>query len=300
MDCIQIRELTKSYGKARGVNDVNLNIKEGEIFGLIGPNGAGKSTLIRTMLNYIFPTKGSIGIFGLDSRQDTDRIKKDIGYIPSEVNFYDDMTVKQLLNYSAKFYKKNCTKKIEELSEIFELELNRKIEELSYGNKKKVAIVQALIHEPKLLILDEPTSGLDPLMQSKFFDILRQEKQRGTTILFSSHILSEVQKICDRVAIIKEGEIIKVENVSDLISNSVKKVYVEPKTPEVINSFVIMNSMNMIKNSKGIEFMYNKSPNELIKELIRYDLLKLIIEEPTLEEIFMHYYKSEDKEEAKI
>jgi len=210
MNTIEIRGLTKYYGKNRGVEEISLDVREGEIFGFIGPNGAGKSTTIRTMLNLIFPTNGEIRIFGKDSRKDAEAIAKDIGYLPSEVFYYDDMRVKDLLQYSASFYKKDCSKRIAELSALLELDLNRKIEDLSYGNRKKVGIVQGLLHDPKLIILDEPTSGLDPLMQQKFFHLLQEENRKGKTIFFSSHILSEVQKLCHRVAIIKDGAIIKV------------------------------------------------------------------------------------------
>ena len=213
MSAIQTRKLTKYYGRARGIIDVDLDIREGEIFGFIGPNGAGKSTTIRTLLNFIFPTSGTASIFGMDCFRDSSRIKKENGYLPSEVNYYDDMNVSDLLDYSASFYGKDCSGRIKELAGIFEVEVNRKIEDLSTGNRKKVAIVQALLHEPRLLILDEPTGGLDPLMQNRFFDVLKDENSKGVTIFFSSHILSEVQKMCDRVAIIREGRILRVERI---------------------------------------------------------------------------------------
>ena len=199
MNVIEVKNLTKTYGKSRGISDVSFNVEQGEIFGFIGPNGAGKSTTIRTLLSLIHPTSGSATIFGKDIVKDAPAIKKDIGYLPSEVFYYDNMRVKDLLKYSASFYKKDCRKRMNELAEIMELDLNRKIDDLSLGNKKKVGIVQGLLHEPKLIILDEPTSGLDPLMQHKFFELLEEENKKGATILFSSHILSEVQRLCDRV-----------------------------------------------------------------------------------------------------
>ncbi|MFA6983455.1 MAG: ABC transporter ATP-binding protein, partial [Sedimentibacter sp.] len=193
---IEIQNLTKQYGKHRGIDNVSFSVKEGEIFGFIGPNGAGKSTTIRTLLALIHPTSGSATIFGKDCIKEAPVIAQDIGYLPSETFFYENMKVRDLLSYAATLYKKDCSKRIEELTFRLNLDVTRKIRDLSFGNKKKVGIVAGLLHSPKLLMLDEPTSGLDPLMQQTFFDILREENQKGVTILFSSHILSEVQKMC--------------------------------------------------------------------------------------------------------
>jgi ABC-2 type transport system ATP-binding protein len=214
-------------------------VQEGEVFGFIGPNGAGKSTTIRTILNFIQPTKGKAKIFGLDCFTQSEKIKNEIGYLPSEVHCYDDMKVKDLLNYSAKFYKKDCRLRITELCDSLELNTDKKLEELSFGNKKKVGIVQALLHEPKLLILDEPTSGLDPLMQNKFFEILKEENKKGVTIFFSSHVLTEVQKMCDRVAIIKEGKILNIESIDNLRANTYKKIKIELKNPDIHNAIFV-------------------------------------------------------------
>ena len=210
---ISTKNLTKHYGKARGIDDLNLDIQQGEIFGFIGPNGAGKSTTIRTLLGLIKPTSGSATIFGKDITTDGPAIRERIGYLPSEVFYYDNMRVEDLLKYSASFYKKprcETEQRMYQLAKLLDLDLTKKIDDLSYGNKKKVGIVQGLQHSPNLIILDEPTGGLDPLMQQTFFDLLLVENARGATILFSSHILSEVQKLCDRVAIIKEGKIIEL------------------------------------------------------------------------------------------
>ena len=201
MNVIEIKNLTKSYGKSRGITDVNLNVEQGEIFGFIGPNGAGKSTTIRTLLGLIYPSAGSATIFGKSCIQHPE-VRKELGYLPSEVFYYDNMRVMDLLKYSASFYNKNCTKRINELAEVMDLDLKKKIDDLSFGNKKKVGIVQGLLHEPKLIILDEPTSGLDPLMQQKFFELIEQENKKGATVFFSSHILSEVQRMCSRGAFI--------------------------------------------------------------------------------------------------
>ena len=220
MAIIETKKLTKYYGKSRGIIDVDLSINEGEIFGFIGPNGAGKSTTIRLLLSLIKPSYGSATIFGLDCQKAYQEIHKEIGYLPSEVFYYDNMKVKDLLNYSASFYQKDCKARIKELAARLDVDLNMKIDNLSYGNKKKVGIIQGLLHSPKLIILDEPTGGLDPLMQQTFFDILKEENEKGATILFSSHILSEVQKLCDRVAIIKEGKIVRIDTMSSLKEDS--------------------------------------------------------------------------------
>jgi len=290
---IEINNLTKYYGKSRGIEGVNLQVEDGEIFGFIGPNGAGKSTTIRTLLAFIYPTSGNAKIFGMDCFKDSARIKENIGYIPSEVNYYEDMKVKDLLNYSAKFYKKDCSSRIAELGEVFELDMNKRIDALSYGNKKKVAIIQALLHEPKLLILDEPTGGLDPLMQNKFFDILRAENKKGVTIFFSSHILSEVQKLCDRVAIIKDGRILKVEEIEKLRSNKYKKVKVEFRNGDSIEDLKLPNIVNVSMKNRQAEFLYGGQINEIIRKLSQHEIENLWIEEPSLEEIFMHYYEKE-------
>ena len=208
MYAIETKNLTKSYGNSRGIVDVNLSVKEGEIFGFVGPNGAGKSTTIRTLLNFIFPSSGEGKIFGKDIVKESSEIKKILGYVPSEVKFYDEVKVKDIINYSAIFYSDCSREEIEYLCEKLEVEVEKKMGELSLGNKKKVAIVQALIHRPKILILDEPTNGLDPLMQKKLFQILLEENKKGTTVFLSSHNLVEVENFCHRVAVIKEGKII--------------------------------------------------------------------------------------------
>jgi len=287
---IEIKNLTKMYGKNRGIIDVSFNVKKGEIYGFIGPNGAGKSTTLRLLVGLIFPTGGSASIFGKDCVKQGNIIRRDIGYLPSEVFYYEKMKVMELLKYSASFYKKDCNKRINELCTRMELDTNRKIDELSYGNKKKVGIVQGLLHSPKLIILDEPTSGLDPLMQHKFFRIIKEENDKGATILFSSHILSEVQKLCDRIAIIKEGSIIRIDEVSALNKESYKKFKIicnnlnETDLPkDGINDFT--------KTNNQIAFMHKGNINKIIKILSQYEIIDLQIEEPTLEEIFMHYYQ---------
>jgi ABC-2 type transport system ATP-binding protein len=294
MNVIEIKNLTKMYGKARGIEDVSFNVKEGEIFGFIGPNGAGKSTTIRTLLSLIYPTSGSATIFGKDIITAAPEIKKDIGYLPSEVFYYDNMKVMDLLKYSASFYKKDCTKRIKELADIMELDLTKKIDDLSLGNKKKVGIVQGLLHEPKLIILDEPTSGLDPLMQQKFFDLLEKENKKGATILFSSHILSEVQRLCDRVAIIKEGRIVTVEKISTLKENTYKKFKIETNSVIDKNLFNIDGVNQLEQDGGSVSFLFRGNINSIMKKIAEIEIANLWVEEPDLEEIFMHYYEKEE------
>lgn len=289
-DAVEIRGLTKYYGKSRGIIDVSFNIEEGEIFGFIGPNGAGKSTTIRVMLALLYPDSGSAKIFGLDCMKQSREIAKRVGYLPSEVFYYEGMKVRELLNYSASFYKKDCSKRIKDLSDRMNLDLNKKIDELSFGNKKKVGIVQGLLHSPDLIILDEPTSGLDPLMQQIFFELIREENKRGAAVLMSSHILGEVQRLCDRVAIIKEGRIIKVEKISTLKENSVRrfKFEVESSIPE---DYFAMEGVDGLKVEGNVHsFIYRGDVNRIIEKLSAVELVNLWAEEPDLEEIFLHYY----------
>ncbi|MBN1157958.1 MAG: ABC transporter ATP-binding protein [Bacteroidales bacterium] len=290
---IRIKDLTKYYGKAKGIEHVNLTVQEGEIFGFIGPNGAGKSTTIRILLNLIFPTNGSAEVLGMDVIRESKRIKKLTGYIPSDANAYMKMTVAEFLAYSSRFYfSGNSGRKIRELTVLFDLDTKRKIADLSRGNRKKVAIIQSMVHNPKLLILDEPTTGLDPLMQQQFFELLRKENHNGMTIFFSSHVLSEVQLLCERVAIIKEGEIIKIENIDNLRKKQLKKVFleIEGEIPREIATIagiehIMMNSGNMLS------FLFSGDINDLIRTLSATKLMNMTLEEPSLEEIFMHYYK---------
>jgi ABC-2 type transport system ATP-binding protein len=290
MNVIETHQLTKYYGKSRGILDVNLAVEEGEIFGFIGPNGAGKSTTIRTLLNLIYPTSGSATIFGLDVIQETRAIKRRIGFMPSEVNYYEGMTVDELLHYSANFYKDDCAARIPELTELFEMDVSKDIADLSTGNKKKVSIIQSLLHRPKLLILDEPTSGLDPLMQARFFDILRQENERGATIFFSSHILSEVEKLCKRVAIIKEGKLVTVEDIETLRQKHLKRVQVELRRPIVAEDFAVDGVLSFEQKRQTANFLFAGQLNDLLHLLSQHDIRNLSIEDPDLEEIFMHYY----------
>lgn len=289
---IQISDLTKRYGKDRGIENINLQVEEGEIFGFIGPNGAGKSTTIRVLLNLLFPTGGSARIMGLDILRDSKKIRAQTGYIPSEVNPWPDMTAREFLRYSASFYGiAHDAKKIPELMEMFDVEPWRKISDLSSGNRKKLSIIQSFLHTPALLIVDEPTTGLDPLMQSRFFDILRSENRRGMTVFFSSHSLSDVQMLCGRVAIIREGRIVNVEAIETLRKKQLKKIRIEfvDRIPEILTGMPGMkNGVNV--SGKAMEFIWSGDMNGLIAALSGKEIADMTVEEPSLEEIFMHYY----------
>jgi ABC-2 type transport system ATP-binding protein len=292
MYAIETCGLTKYYGKSRGILDITLQVQEGEIFGFIGPNGAGKSTTIRTLLNFIFPTKGWGKVLGLDIVSGSLEIRRQVGYLPSETVYYDEMTALELLSYSASFYPGNFKKKINKLLETFELETDKRIRDLSMGNKKKVGIIQALLHKPRLLILDEPTGGLDPLMQRRLFEVLQEVNKKGTTIFFSSHILSDVQRLCNRVGIIKEGRIIKIEEMDTLRANQFRNVRISFKDGNI----PVLDLPGVISSrcENGLlHLFFNGDINFLIKTLGNFDIANLWLEEPTLEEVFMHYYEKE-------
>jgi ABC-2 type transport system ATP-binding protein len=290
MSIIEVANLTKYYGKARGIVDVSVSVEAGEIFGFIGPNGAGKSTTIRLLLSLIHPSSGSARVFGKDVVTHGPEIRRDIGYLPSEVYYYEGMKVIDLLNYSASFYDGDHTQRMQELSQTMELDMNRRISDLSYGNKKKVGIVQGLLHSPKLLFLDEPTAGLDPLMQHKFFDLVRKENARGVTVFFSSHILGEVQRMCNRVGIIREGRIAEISDIRTLQQNNYKKVRVAAAglTPA---AFDLPGVTNVQTDNGTVSFFFKGDINAVLQKLSGIQVADVTIEEPTLEEIFMHYYE---------
>ncbi len=290
MKVIEASKLTKYYGKSRGIVDVSFHVDEGEILGFIGPNGAGKSTTIRLFLSLIYPSGGTATMFGKDCIQYGPELRQEIGYLPSEVFYYERMKVIDLLKYSASFYRRDCTQRMHELAELMELELHRRVEDLSYGNKKKVGIVQGLLHQPKLLFLDEPTAGLDPLMQRKFFQLIQEENQRGVTVFFSSHILGEVQRMCNRVGIIKEGQIIEIADIRTLQQNNYKKVRVTAERVDAAH-FNIPGVTHLEQQNGEVRFFYKGNINTLMRQIGGLSVLDATIEEPTLEEIFMHYYE---------
>lgn len=287
---LETKGLTKYYGKSKGIEGVNLEIKKGEVFGFIGSNGSGKSTFIRTILGLILPTDGTAQLFGVDALKKGSEVREKIGYVPSEINYYSGMNAEELLRYSASFYKNVDLKKIDKLAEHFELNLKKDIEDLSFGNKRKVALIQSVLHNPELLILDEPTGGLDPLMQNRFFELLREEHDKGTAIFFSSHILSEIQRICQRAAIIKNGEIVKEENIQDLMKKQMKNCrLVFKEKPENLKLPKNAQDENWVDNK--LSFEYVGPVSDLMQWIAKQELLDVTIEEPTLENIFMNYYE---------
>ena len=289
---IVLNELTKHYGKHRGINNLSFSVNQGEFFGFIGPNGAGKSTTIRTLMGLIRPTGGSASIFDLDCHSKASVIARDVGYLPSENSYYENMKVRELLQYTADLYGMDCKTKMKELADRLNLDLSRKIADLSLGNKKKVGIVSAIMTSPKLIIMDEPSSGLDPLIQQAFYDILKEENSRGATVFFSSHVLSEVQKLCDRVAILKEGQLIGIQSIKELRESGYKKVSLSAKEAIPRDFFDLSGIANYAETADktSVSFMYNGNITAIIDKLHLLHLDDVLLEEPSLEEIFMHYY----------
>ena len=288
MNAIQLSNLTKYYGKSRGILNLNLDVKEGEFFGFIGPNSAGKSTTIRTLLGLITPSSGQAKIFDETIRKRNPQIRSHIGYLPSEAVFYRGIKVKDLLKLSADLHHKNCSAEREILCRRLQLDVNRKVDELSFGNRKKVAIVSALQHQPKLLILDEPTSGLDPLMQREFFHIIRERNEQGATVFLSSHVLSEIQRNCTRAAIIREGRIIACDRVEALSKTNAKRISVQGQV-----SLDSLEEIRDLKENDGIfSFLYGGDIHRLLETLSAGTITDLSISDPDLDEIFLHYYEN--------
>lgn len=289
MDAINVKNLTKIYGKARGITNLNLTVAEGEFFGFIGPNGAGKSTTIRTLLGLISPSDGSAQIFGKDIVKEKEAILKEVGYLPSEAVFYPGMRGKDVLKLSASLRKADCREEAGRLCERLQLDTSRKVDELSFGNRKKLAIVCALQSMPRLLILDEPTGGLDPLMQREFFAILQERNRQGATIFLSSHVLSEIQRNCTRAAIIREGRLIACDSVEALSKTSAKRV--------TVHGSVEMGTLEGIRDRKdadgAISFLYSGEMDALLQALAAGHITDLAVSEPDLEEIFLHYYEKD-------
>jgi len=291
MPAIQTQSLTKYYGPHIGIKNISLEIQDGEIFGFIGPNGAGKSTTIRTLLGLLIPQSGSATIFGKDIQTNGAAIRQKIGYLPSEVNYYNEMTSRELLEYHCRFYSIYDYSEVDRLADVFKLDLNKQITDLSFGNKKKCGIIQSIIHKPELLIMDEPTSGLDPLMQNVFFELLEEENKKGTTIFFSSHVLSEIQRICDRAAVIRDGEIVATEDIQSLLKKQMKKVtLVFEEKPVDFHLPKGVQKPHWFNNKFSCEYV--GSVNELNQWLVGLNLIDCTLEEPDLESIFMNYYES--------
>jgi len=287
---IQTTNLTKSYGRNRGIENVNITVNKGDIFGFLGPNGAGKSTTIRTLLDFIRPSSGSATIFGLDCQKDAVAIKKRIGYVPGDVNLYGFMTGEKFLAYFGRVRGKYDAVTAKKYADRFDIHLDRKLKEYSRGNRQKVALIQAFINDPELIIMDEPTSGLDPLMQQVVMDVLMEEAAGGKTIFMSSHVLSEVEKACNRVAIIKEGGIVAQEKVEDLQKKSGRIIEVkfnEPIEPAIFN---IEGISNVAKHNGTIHMTVSGKIGGVLKEIASHDVADITVHKMSLEDIFMQYY----------
>lgn len=286
MNAIQTEGLTKFYGSSRGILDLDLTVQEGEFYGFIGPNGAGKSTTIRTLLGLIRKTRGSARVLGKDIAKEKEQILAETGYLPSEAVFYPDMRGRDLIRLSADLHRKDCKKTSEELCERLQLDPSRRIGELSFGNRKKLAVVCALQHNPRLCILDEPTGGLDPLMQREFFEIIRERNRQGMTVFLSSHILSEIQRFCSRAAIIREGRIIASGSVEELARTNAKRISIRGS----FDPSGLPDVRDLQRSDDTVSFLYGGDINLLLARLGKDPILDLTISEPDLEEIFLHYY----------
>ncbi|MDY5869648.1 MAG: ABC transporter ATP-binding protein [Suilimivivens sp.] len=280
-NAIAISNLTKTYGKNRGVSGISLEVKKGDIFGFLGPNGAGKSTTIRSMLGMLKFQEGTIKILQMDAVKQQKEILRKVGYMPSEAMFYPSMRAKDVIRFAAKARDLDCTQEADRICQLLEVNMDKRIEELSLGNRKKVSIVCAMQHKPELLILDEPTSGLDPLMQEAFFKLILEYNSQGTTCFLSSHVLSEVKKYCKNAAIIKEGKIIRVDSVENLSKSNLRRV-------------------RIWEDGQEKAFSYTGEMKKLIGELEGRNIEDLLIEEPSLDELFMHYYEQEAHEEERV
>lgn len=269
---IEINHLTKNYGKKRGISDVSFSVREGDIFGFLGPNGAGKSTTIRSMLGFLQYESGSIHIFGKDLKKNHESILSEIGYMPSEAMFYPSMKVKDIIKMAADVRKRDCSQEASKLCERLQVDIHKKISDLSLGNRKKVSIVCAMQHKPRLFVFDEPTSGLDPLMQTEFFLLIQEYVRDGATCILSTHVLSEIKRYCKNVAIMKDGKLRRMDTVSNITKTNAKKIY-------------------LVRDGRQESFIYDGNLNDFIRELSGHDITDLRIEEPSLDEIFMHFYK---------
>ena len=291
---IEIRQLTKDYGNNRGIFDVSLSVKKGEVFGFLGPNGAGKSTTIRHLMGFIQADQGSCQINGLDCLRDHARIQQALGYLPGEIAFMDDMTGLEFIKFMAKMKGMTDLTKAYELMERFELNPQGKIKKMSKGMKQKIGIICAFMHDPELLILDEPSSGLDPLMQNRFIELVLEEKQRGKTIFMSSHIFEEIERTCDRTAMIKDGRLISIEELQTLKASKHKTYQIMFATEELAEQFMNEGFECEQVESTVVKVLPRNNLNYLLATLSRYDSIDLDITKPTLEELFLHFYGGDE------
>ena len=295
-DIIAAEGLTKSYGRSRGVVELTFSVRAGEVFGFLGPNGAGKSTTIRTMLDFIRPTGGAISVFGWEPRRDATAIHARTGYVPAEFGLYERMQVRAYLEAFAAFRGGSGLAQIGPLAERLSLDLDRPIHELSHGNKQKVGMVQAFMHEPELLVLDEPTQGLDPLVQQTFYALIDETKARGGTVFLSSHILPEVERVCDRVGIIREGRLLTVDDVDDLKAKALRSVIFHFAVPVDASVFVPLPSViHAEARGDAVAITVQGELDEVVKEAARHTVINVETREPSLEEIFLRAYRDGDR-----
>lgn len=292
---ISTTDLTKFYGTHRGISGVSLDINEGEVFGLLGPNGAGKTTCIRIFLDFIRPSSGSATVLGMDSRSDSVEIRRNVGYLPGDFITYEKLTAEELLQYFANL-RGGHLRKAKVLAERFDLDLSRKIGELSRGNRQKVGLIQAFMSDPKLLILDEPTTGLDPLLQQEFHTLVLEEAEAGKTLFVSSHVLPEVEVICDRVGIIREGSIVAVEEVATLRKQTVTKIEIEFGQAISKAEFEGVDGVSEVTiKDHHLSCNVTGSVDSLIKLAARHTVVNIQSGHPALEEVFLTYYSQPDK-----
>lgn len=288
---IKLENVSKSYGKIKALDNLNITVEEGEIYGFIGPNGAGKSTTIRLLLGFLQADKGNISVMGFSPKTDDVEIKKLCGYVSSDTFMYSDMKVSELFRFTEYYYKIKANERIKKLVEVLDIELNKKFEQLSFGNRKKVAIACAMLHSPKMIIMDEPSNGLDPVIRSNLYDLLKEEREKGVTIFFSSHVLSEVQKFSTRIGLIKDGALIRETTSSDFTNVGYRQVRIESK--QNIDFSKLNGIAALEQKDNHYQFLFSGNLNELIQLLGNIDLTSLDIEEPELENVFMHYFNTD-------
>ena len=288
---IHIEGLTKFYGKNRGIVDVNLDIRPGEVFGYLGPNGAGKTTTIRVLLDFIRPTRGQATIFGFDVRRESIDAKRHIGYLPGEMELYKNLTGEEYLQYQGHLRNDVEWKHVKRLAQRMESNLSQSIGTLSHGNRQKIGLIQAFMHQPQLLILDEPTNGLDPLMQQEFYKLIAEIKAEGRTVFLSSHIMPEVERICDRVAIIREGKLIAVEDVDTLKARALRHLEVRFAVPVPPEKFADLDGVkDVIVENDTLRCTVTGTLDAFVKTAAQFEVINLVSQEPNLEETFLTYY----------
>jgi ABC-2 type transport system ATP-binding protein len=289
---IQTDRLTKRYGSARGIEELTMTVRGGEVFGFLGPNGAGKTTTIRTLLGLLHPTSGGARVFGLDSRRHSRAIRARLGNLAGDFSYDERMTGRELLDYAAALRGVPSLRRAQQLAERFEADLSRPLGDLSRGNRQKIALIQALFHEPELLMLDEPTSGLDPLMQEEFLAVVAEHRDRGGAVLFSSHELDEVQRACDRVGIIREGRLVTVEDVAQMRARGVRNVavrFARPVAPADLSR--VRGIEDIERDGEWLRFRARGDLDPIVKAIARHTVLDMEIARPSLEELFLTYYR---------